>query len=220
MFTGLIEGIGKVKIVRRVGDDMRLTIAPLFKMTDIRPGDSICVDGVCLTLTEISEGSFAMDVSGETISRSTLRLVRQGHEVNLERALRLTDRLGGHLVSGHVDGVGEIMKKEPEQRSWFFRIGIDKQLSRYTIEKGSIAVDGISLTINRCEDSFFEVNVIPKTGMQTTILKKKVGDLVNIETDLIGKYVEKFFSRDRSNQKEKTGSGIDMEMLIEKGFGG
>jgi riboflavin synthase len=220
MFTGLIEGIGKVKIVRRVGDDMRLTIAPLFKMTDIRPGDSICVDGVCLTLTEISEGSFAMDVSGETISRSTLRLVRQGHEVNLERALRLTDRLGGHLVSGHVDGVGEIMKKEPEQRSWFFRIGIDKQLSRYTIEKGSIAVDGISLTINRCEDSFFEVNVIPKTGMQTTILKKKVGDLVNIETDLIGKYVEKFFSRDRSNQKEKTGSGVDMEMLIEKGFGG
>jgi riboflavin synthase len=188
-------------------------------MADVRPGDSICVDGVCLTLTEISEGSFTMDVSGETISRSTLSLVRQGHEVNLERALRFTDRLGGHLVSGHVDGVGEIMKKEPEQRSWFFRIGIDKQLSRYTIEKGSIAVDGISLTINRCEDRFFEVNIIPQTGMQTTILKKKVGDLVNIETDLIGKYVEKFFSRDRSTQKGKTGSHINMEMLIEKGFG-
>jgi riboflavin synthase len=219
MFTGLIEGIGKVRTVRRVGDDMRLTIGPLFMMADVRPGDSICVDGVCLTLTEISEGSFTMDVSGETISRSTLSLVRQGHEVNLERALRFTDRLGGHLVSGHVDGVGEIMKKEPEQRSWFFRIGIDKQLSRYTIEKGSIAVDGISLTINRCEDRFFEVNIIPQTGMQTTILKKKVGDLVNIETDLIGKYVEKFFSRDRSTQKGKTGSHINMEMLIEKGFG-
>jgi len=219
MFTGLIEGIGKVKTIRRVGDDMRLTIAPLFKMVDIRPGDSICVDGVCLTLTEISEGSFTMDVSGETISRSTLSLVRQGHEVNLERALRFTDRLGGHLVSGHVDGLGEIMKKEQAQRSWFFRIGIDERLSRYTIEKGSIAVDGISLTINRCEDRFFEVNIIPQTGMQTTILKKKVGDLVNIETDLIGKYVEKFFSRDRSTQKGKTGSHINMEMLIEKGFG-
>lgn len=219
MFTGLIEGIGKVKTVRRVGDDMRLTIVPLFKMEDMGPGDSICVDGVCLTVTEISEGSFAMDVSGETISRTTLNLVRQGYEVNLERALRFTDRLGGHLVSGHVDGVGKIMKKQLEQRSWFFRIGIDEQLSRYTIEKGSIAVDGISLTINRCEDSLFEVNVIPQTGMQTTILKKKVGDLVNIETDLIGKYVEKFFSRDKSTQKEKAGSNINMEMLIEKGFG-
>jgi riboflavin synthase len=219
MFTGLIEGIGKVKTVRRVGDDMRLTIVPLFKMADMGPGDSICVDGVCLTVTEISEGSFAMDVSGETISRTTLNLVRQGYEVNLERALRFTDRLGGHLVSGHVDGVGKIMKKQPEQRSWFFRIGIDEQLSRYTIEKGSIAVDGISLTINRCEDNLFEVNVIPQTGMQTTILKKKVGDLVNIETDLIGKYVEKFFSRDKSTQKEKAGSNINMEMLIEKGFG-
>jgi riboflavin synthase len=219
MFTGLIEGLGKVKAIRRVGDDMRLTIAPIFKMTDIRPGDSISVDGVCLTMTEISEGSFDMDVSGETISRSTLKLLRQGNIVNLERALRFTDRLGGHLVSGHVDGVGKIMKKEPEQRSWFFRIGIDEQLSRYTIEKGSIAVDGISLTINRCEDNFFEVNVIPQTGIQTTILKKKVGDLVNIETDLIGKYVEKFFLRDRSTRKEDKGSGIDMEMLIEKGFG-
>ena len=219
MFTGLVEGTGKVKTVRRLGDDMRLTIAPLFKMTDIRSGDSICVDGVCLTLTEISEGSFTMDVSGETLSRSTLRQVRQGHEVNLERALRFTDRLGGHLVSGHVDGIGEIRKKDQEQRSWLYRIGIDEQLSRYTIEKGSIAVDGISLTINCCEEKFFEVNIIPQTGTQTTILKKKVGDLVNIETDLIGKYVEKFFSRDRSTQQEKTGSGIDMEMLIKQGFG-
>lgn len=219
MFTGLIEGVGKVKNVRRFGDGMRLTITPPFKMNDIRLGDSVCVDGVCLTLTEISEGSFAMDVSGETLSRSTLKLVRQGDEVNLERALRFTDRLGGHLVSGHVDGVGKIVKKEPVQSSWFFRIGIDRQLSRYTIEKGSIAVDGISLTINRCEERFFEVNVIPQTGMQTTILKKNVGDLVNIETDLIGKYVEKFFSQDRSARKEKTDSRISMEMLIEKGFG-
>lgn len=219
MFTGLIEGLGKVKTVRRVGDDMRLIIAPLFKMTDIRDGDSICVDGVCLTVTGISEGSFTMDVSGETISRSTLKWVRQGQDVNLERALRLNDRLGGHLVSGHVDGVGEIMKKQQEQRSWVFRIGIDKQLFRYTIEKGSIAVDGISLTINRCGDTFFDVNIIPQTGMQTTILNKKVGDPVNIETDLIGKYVEKFVSEDRPVQKEKAGSGINMEMLIEKGFG-
>ena len=219
MFTGLIEGKGKVKSVRRVGDDIRLIISPLFKMSDVQNGDSICVDGVCLTVAEISEGAFAMDVSGETISRSTLKLLRRGHDVNLERALRFTDRLGGHLVSGHVDGVGKITKKEQAQRSWIFGIGIDKQLSRYTIEKGSIAVDGISLTINRCEDTYFEVNVIPQTGVQTTILEKKVGDPVNVETDLIGKYVEKFVSKDRSARKENAGSGINMEMLIEKGFG-
>jgi len=219
MFTGLVEGIGKIKAIRRIGDDMRLTISPLFQITDCRVGDSISVDGVCLTVIEVSEGSFTMDVSGETLSRSTLSLLRQGDEVNLERSLRLTDRLGGHLVSGHVDGIGKILKKEPEQRSWLLRIGIDEQISRYTIEKGSVAVDGISLTINRCEDRFFEVNIIPQTGKETTILKKNLGDLVNIEADMIGKYVEKFLSLDKSNSQGKSTSKIDMEMLLEHGFG-
>ncbi|HUU81816.1 MAG TPA: riboflavin synthase [Acidobacteriota bacterium] len=219
MFTGLAEGIGKIKAIRRIGDDMRLTISPLFQITDCRVGDSISVDGVCLTVIEVSEGSFTMDVSGESLSRSTLSLLRQADEVNLERSLRLTDRLGGHLVSGHVDGIGKILKKEPEQRSWLLRIGIDEQISRYTIEKGSVAVDGISLTINRCEDRFFEVNIIPQTGKETTILKKNLGDLVNIEADMIGKYVEKFLSLDKSNSQGKSTSKIDMEMLLEHGFG-
>ena len=219
MFTGLVEGIGKVKVVRRVGYDMSMTIAPLFRMTECRVGDSICLDGVCLTLTEISEGALSMYISRETLSRSTLNLLKQGDEVNLERALRLSDRLGGHLVSGHVDGIGKILKKDSEQDCWFIKIGIDEQLSRYTIEKGSVSVDGVSLTINGCEKGSFELNIIPRTGRETTILKKKVGDLVNIETDLIGKYVEKFLSTDKSTQQKRTASGIDLEMLIKQGFG-
>lgn len=219
MFTGLVEGIGKVKSVRRVSDDMTVTIVPPFDMTECRVGDSISVDGVCLTVTDLSEGAFSMDVSGETLSRSTLGRLRQGAEVNLERALRLSDRLGGHLVLGHVDGLGTILKKVPQQRSWIIRIGIDPQLSRYTIEKGSVAVDGISLTINRCENNFFEVNIIVQTGKETTLLKRNVGDRVNIETDMIGKYVEKLLINNRSSRDEKTASGIDLEMLIKNGFG-
>jgi riboflavin synthase len=133
--------------------------------------------------------------------------------------LRLSDRLGGHLVSGHVDGVGIILKKESIQRSWLMGIQIDQSLSKYTIEKGSIAVDGISLTINRCQEGYFEVNIIPETARQTTILKRKVGDRVNIETDLIAKYVERFFLKERLPEKGKASSGIDEEMLKRFGFG-
>ena len=219
MFTGLVEGIGIVKSVRRIRDDMKLRIAPPFDVAECRIGDSISVDGVCLTVTESSDTVFSMDVSGETLSLSTLSEIRQGEEVNLERALRLSDRLGGHLVMGHVDGIGRILKKESQQRSWVLRIGIDQQLSRYTINKGSVAVDGISLTINRCEDIFFEVNIIVQTGKETTLLKKNVGHRVNIETDLIGKYVEKLFLKDGSYREEENVSGIDLEMLIRNGFG-
>ena len=219
MFTGLIEGIGKVKAITRRGEDLRLTIAPLVEMSDVRTGDSISVSGVCLTVTDVKAGAFTVDVSGETLSRSTLGHLRLADEVNLERALRFTDRLGGHLVSGHVDGVGSLLKKEQQQRSWILKIAMEAALSRYVIEKGSIAVDGISLTVNRCEKTAFEVNVIPETGRVTTILKKKVGDLVNIETDLIGKYIEKFFLKEQPSPPEKRSSDINEDMLKKYGFG-
>ncbi len=219
MFTGLVEGIGAVKEIQRVREDMKLIILPQFDMSDSREGDSISVNGVCLSITGIQGGAFSMDVSGETMSRSNMGQLKPGDEVNLERALRLGDRLGGHLVSGHVDGVGKILKMEQKERSWLLRIGIDRDLARYTIEKGSIAVEGISLTINDCQDTYFEVNIIPHTARETTILKKRVGDLVNIETDMIGKYVEKFFRKENSSPEQKRSSLINEEMLRKYGFG-
>ena len=218
MFTGLIEGIGKIKELSRFGEDLSITISPLFDMPDIRIGESISVDGVCLTVTRLGQGSFRLDVSAETLSKSTLTETKVGDEVNLERALRVTDRLGGHLVSGHVDGVGRILKKEQRQRSWVLWFGVEENLLRYIIEKGSVAVDGISLTVNRCDDHGFEVNVIPQTGTETGILKKKVGAPVNIETDLIGKYVEKFFLKGNVSHQKKA-SLIDEKLLRKYGFG-
>ena len=219
MFTGLVEGIGKVKEIQRARGDMRLTIVPQFDMSDSREGDSIAVNGVCLTITGIQGGALSMEVSGETISRSNMGQLKASDEVNLERALRLGDRLGGHLVSGHVDGVGKILKKEQKEGSWLLRIGIDEALARYTIAKGSVAVEGISLTINDCQDTYFEVNISPFTAQETTLVKKTLGDLVNIETDMIGKYVEKFFRKESSSPQAKAPSVINEEMLRKYGFG-
>ncbi|MFH1488540.1 MAG: riboflavin synthase [Pseudomonadota bacterium] len=219
MFTGLVEGVGEIRQVKRLGEGLVLSIMPLFPMEGHNLGDSIAVDGVCLTVTGLGAGgAFDVDVSGETLMRSTTGQLKQGDKANLERALRLTDRLGGHLVTGHVDGTGRIIKKEQIERFRLLRISLDPALSRYTIEKGSIAVDGISLTINRCEETFFEVTIIPQTGRETHLLKKKAGEPVNIETDLIGKYVEKFFKADRAHADQKRASVIDREMLIKYGF--
>jgi riboflavin synthase len=220
MFTGLIEGIGKVRAVSLVGREMTLSIVPGFDVSDSRIGDSVCVNGACLTITDMGNGFFSAYASEETVSRTTLDRLRQGHEVNLERALRFSDRLGGHLVSGHVDGIGIILRKEKVRESWLLRVGIDESSERYLVEKGSIAVDGISLTINRCRDNYFEVNIIPETATGTTLLKKRVKDPVNIETDLIAKYIEKFMIKERKSVKAKSSAAIDREMLENYGFNG
>ncbi|PKN30153.1 MAG: riboflavin synthase [Deltaproteobacteria bacterium HGW-Deltaproteobacteria-21] len=219
MFTGLIEGKGRVREINRAQGEIRLTILPLFEMIDCRLGESISVNGVCLTVSSLKQGAFTADVSGETLSRSTLGRLKQDEVVNLERALRITDRLGGHLVSGHVDGIGKILKKEQVGGSTRLEIGLEPAVARYTIEKGSIAVDGISLTINRCHEKGFEVNIIPQTAGETNILGKKVGDLVNIETDLIGKYVEKFLLNAKDTKRRRESSTIDMDLLNRHGFG-
>ena len=221
MFTGLVEGIGTVKAIQRVGRDMILTIVPPFEASECKIGESVSVDGVCLTVTGIGNGAITMDVSEESISRSTLGSLRQGRRVNIERALKLSDRLGGHLVLGHVDGIGRIIGKQPRHRSWTFRISMDAELTKYTVEKGSIAIDGISLTINRCFAHGVEVNIIPKTAEATTLEGKGVGDLVNIETDVIAKYVERLTSQGikSSSGPHIQAAGHDSNIFSKLGFG-
>lgn len=213
MFTGLIEGTGLVRAFNREGGDIYLTIAPRFDIRGTAPGESISVDGVCLTVTGFESGEFRAYVSTETLSCSTLGLLKRGDKVNLERALKLSDRLGGHLVSGHVDGIGVIVEKSPRRKSWLLKIEMPGELFRYVVEKGSIAIDGVSLTVNRCEPGFVEVNIIPQTGSETALLSKRVGSKVNIETDLLGKYVEKLLSPVAESKRGGSGD-TRLEMLL------
>ena len=219
MFTGLIEAIGEARDIKRLGSEAILTLQVPSPFSDCRPGDSIAVDGVCLTITDIRVNLFTLDISGETLQRSTLGELKGGGMVNLERAMRLSDRLGGHLVSGHVDDTGILKRIEREGRSWLIQVGLDPSLSRYLIEKGSIAVDGVSLTINRCTGDSFTVAISPQTEMMTNLLRKKVGDKVNIEIDMISKYIEKLINNKEGTVPNEPPSRIDRDMLSRYGFG-
>ncbi|MGH3192322.1 MAG: riboflavin synthase [Streptosporangiaceae bacterium] len=189
MFTGIVEELGEVAGIEHRGDAARLTIRGSTK--DTSPGESISVNGVCLTVTDISGGTFSADVMGETLDRSGLGALTPGARVNLERSVRLADRLGGHLVQGHVDATATILSRTPSAHWDQVRIGIPAAISRYVVEKGSIAVDGISLTVSALGEAWFEVCLIPETLARTTLGTKEQGDGVNLEVDVLAKYVEK-----------------------------
>lgn len=191
MFTGIIEERGKVEAVKKGKESSVLTIAAKTVLEGTAIGDSISVNGVCLTVTKLFPNAFEMDVMAETLSRSNIGQLEPGEEINLERALNLQTRLGGHLVSGHIDGTGIIQAFKEDDNAVWVTIAAQPKLLRYIIEKGSITIDGISLTVAAVADDSFAVAIIPHTAEQTTLLQKKVGDTVNLECDMIGKYVEK-----------------------------
>jgi len=194
MFTGIIQAIGKIARVEPRGGDVRLIIeAGTLDLADVAIGDSICVSGVCLTAVAIAATEFSADVSVETLSCTTLGALKSGDCVNLEKSLRLADRLGGHLVSGHVDGVGRVISVEADARSQRWRFEVPPDLARYIAAKGSVCVDGVSLTINDVDANRFGVNLIPHTIGATTFRDKRAGDAVNIEVDLIARYVERIY---------------------------
>ncbi len=202
MFTGIIESTGKVVSVRPFQGGSHLDIDSGIDLKQDHIGDSIAVDGVCLTVTHIKGSIFTVFASKETLSRSTIGSVNKGTEVNIERALTLSSRLGGHLVLGHVDTVAQILQKGRDGESIRIRIALEKAWSKYVIEKGSIAVDGISLTVNKLGENYFEVNIIPHTATSTSLTRKNPGDRVNIECDVIGKYVERLISKENKTLED------------------
>lgn len=220
MFTGIIEGLGKIADIRSAGQGKRMTIATDLAFDDVKVGDSIAVNGACLTAVSFDRNRFTLDVSPETLAKTTLHRRKIGDSVNLERALRFSDRLDGHLVSGHIDGMGTVSQRKISGNTILLTFAIPESLSRYVVEKGSIAVDGVSLTINQCDQYRFEVSIIPHTAKETVLDRLKIGDSVNIETDMIGKYVERFVSdANQSASEGKTGqSSIDLKLLAENGF--
>lgn len=191
MFTGIVQAIGTIAFHKGKGGDVRLGIDAPTIAADIAPGDSVCVSGVCLTAAACDRTVLAFDVSRETLSLTTLGGLRDRDRVNLEPALRLSDRVGGHLLSGHVDGVGRIAAIEPEGRSQRWWIEVPRPLLRYIVAKGSVGVDGVSLTVNRVDDGGFEVNLIPHTLDATTFGALRAGDALNIEVDLLARYLER-----------------------------
>ncbi len=213
MFTGIVQSLGIVRSLQRRGEDALLEIETAMDIRDVRLGDSMAVSGACLTVTALQGNRFQADVSAETLDKTTLGKLKSAERVNLEKALRPLDFMGGHLVLGHVDGVGAIREKAAKSGSIIFAIDVDKGLTRYIVEKGSITVDGISLTVNRCDKNSFYVNMIPHTAEMTTLGFKRVSDTVNIETDIIGKYVEKLLKHDNDS-----GGKLDFDFLSKHGY--
>ena len=215
MFTGIIEAVGSIKIIEPVGGDIRLHVeVGTLDMGDVQLGDSIAVNGVCLTAVEFDKKHFVADVSNETITLTSLKGLSPGSEVNLEKALLPTTRLGGHLVSGHVDGLGEVVSIKEESRSIRLIIRSPDDLKHYIAMKGSICIDGTSLTVNKITDSDFEINIVPHTQQQTIIKNYKPGTKVNLEVDLIARYLERLLMK----QDDDAGSGITLQSLAQAGF--
>ncbi len=217
MFTGIILGKGRVVEKRSAGGGMVFTLESDFDLSDPEEGESIAVNGVCLTAKNISTRRFSVDVSPESLDRTNLGKLPLGGRVNLERALRLSDRLGGHMVSGHVDGVGTVLERQPLENFVRFTFAIPPGLGRYIIAKGSIAIDGTSLTVNTCDKETFSIMVIPHTLEMTLLGNLQKGDAVNIEVDLIGKYVEKMLQAEEADTPGKQ-QGINPEFLARHGF--
>lgn len=219
MFTGLIEGVGTLLRTERHGPDARMVISPAFALDNPVLGESIAVDGACLTVIDFDSSSFGADVSAETLARTTLGAKVSGSRLNLERALKLGDRLGGHLVTGHVDCVGVLKERRSQGRSLRLSFEIAPDLASFVVEKGSIAINGISLTVNGVSNGGFDVNIVPHTASVTTLADLRIGSQVNIETDLIGKYIHRLMSvgQDAPND-ERSGKGIDLDLLRRNGF--
>ncbi|MDE5639589.1 MAG: riboflavin synthase [Odoribacter sp.] len=210
MFTGIIEEIGKIKSVVRSGRSVVVEVEAVLVMEGTKVGDSIATNGVCLTVTAITPTGFRSDVMPETIDRSNLGLLRPGDRVNLERALCLNSRLGGHIVAGHVDGTGRIVGMERDDTAIWITVSVPGRILRYIIEKGSVAIDGVSLTVAYVDEEVFKVSVIPHTQEETTLTKKRPGAVVNLENDMIARYVEKFMG--------KKSDGLSVGFLMENGF--
>ena len=215
MFTGLVEEIGTVESIKKGPKSATIVIKAKKILEDIKLGDSIATNGVCLTVTAFTSNSLEVDVMAETMRRSNLNNLSSGNKVNLERALKLGDRLGGHIVSGHIDGTGIIKDFQQEDNAIWVSITAPPNILKYIINKGSIAIDGISLTVAYIDDKCFKVSIIPFTGDETTLLEKNMGDKVNLEVDMIGKYVEKLLSFKEDSPPK---SNIDIDFLNRHGF--
>jgi riboflavin synthase len=216
MFTGIISAIGLISAIEHKGGDCRLTInTSKLSLSDTQLGDSIAVNGVCLTAIELGKQHFCADVSNETLSRSTLKNAVVGTPVNLELALTPTTRMGGHIVSGHVDGIGELVELKPDARSWRLSFKAPDELAKYIAEKGSITINGISLTVNTVNGALFSVNIVPHTLKETTLADIKVGSQVNLEVDLLARYLERLLQGEGA---AKPKGAITETLLKDSGF--